>query len=496
MERLQMHGISKEFGGVAALRGAAFSARAGEVHALMGENGAGKSTLMKILAGAYDHEGGEIHIAGARVHVNSPHDALKQGVSVIYQEFSLARHLSVAENILIEQIGHRFWLDRRAMETRAAELLADMGFPEIDPRSLAGNLPVALQQVVEICKALSRDCSILVLDEPTAVLTGHETEKLFALVRRLRDRGVCIIYISHRLDEVFALCDRVTVLKDGATVGTWDIATLDHDGLTRLMIGRELSDFFPPRTAEIGPVMLEVKGLTSAMLRDVSFAVRKGEVLGIGGLVGAGRTEVLRAIFGADPISAGTVTLNGKALSLRGPGDAVRAGIGLVPEDRKQQGVLLDMPILTNAVMTPINPYLGPLGILRDKAERRAVQDLREGLRLKAASLDAEAGTLSGGNQQKVALMKWLVSGCEVLLLDEPTRGVDVGAKVEIYRVINELAARGAAVVMVSSEMLELIGMSDRVLVMREGAIAGELSGETLTEEHIIELAMGRENVH
>ncbi len=496
MERLQMHGISKEFGGIAALRNAAFSARAGEVHALMGENGAGKSTLMKILAGAYDHEGGEIRIDGAPVRIENPQDALRFGVSVIYQEFSLARHLSVAENILIEQLGRRFWLNPRAMETRAAELLADMGFPEIDPRSLAGDLPVALQQVVEICKALSRDCSILVLDEPTAVLTGHEAEKLFALVSRLRARGVCVIYISHRLDEVFALCDRVTVLKDGATVGTWETATLTHDSLTSLMIGRELSDFFPPRTAEIGPITLEVRGLSSTAIRDISFAVRKGEVLGIGGLVGAGRTEVLRAIFGADPVSAGQVHLRGKPLARHGPGDAVRAGIGLVPEDRKQQGVLLDMPILTNAMLTPVNPHLGPFGFLREARERAAAQALREGLRLKAASLDADAGTLSGGNQQKVALMKWLVSGCEILLLDEPTRGVDVGAKVEIYRVINELAAQGAAVVMVSSEMLELIGMSDRVLVMRDGAIAGELAGEDLTEERIIELAMGRENVH
>ncbi|WP_112308647.1 sugar ABC transporter ATP-binding protein [Pseudogemmobacter bohemicus] len=495
MERLQMHGIAKEFGGIAALRDAAFSARSGEVHALMGENGAGKSTLMKILAGAYDHQGGEIHIDGAPADIHTPLDALRRGVSVIYQEFSLARHLSVAENILLEHLGHRFWLARAEMERRAADLLADMGFPEVDPCALAGDLPVAMQQVVEICKALSRDCSILVLDEPTAVLTAHETEKLFALVRRLRDRGVCVIYISHRLDEIFALCDRVTVLKDGATVGTWETATLDHDSLTRLMIGRELSDFFPPRAVEPGPVALEVQGLCTPRLREISFSVRRGEVLGIGGLVGAGRTEVLRAIFGADP-AKGTIRLHGRAQTIRNPGDAVRAGIGLVPEDRKQQGVLLDLPILTNAMLTPVNPHLGPLGFLRGGRERAAAQQLREGLRLKAASLEAEAGTLSGGNQQKVALMKSLVSGCEILLLDEPTRGVDVGAKVEIYRVINELADSGAAVVMVSSEMLELIGMCDRVLVMRAGQIAGALSGPALTEEGIIELAMGRDNVH
>lgn len=495
MDRLQMHGIAKEFGGIAALRHAGFSARAGEVHALMGENGAGKSTLMKILAGAYDHQGGEIRIDGTPADIHSPQDALRRGVSVIYQEFSLARHLSVAENILLERLGRGFWLDRRGMERRAAELLADMGFPEVDPRALAGDLPVAMQQVVEICKALSRDCSILVLDEPTAVLTAHETEKLFALVRRLRDRGVCVIYISHRLDEIFALCDRVTVLKDGATVGTWQTATLDPDSLTRLMIGRELSDFFPARQASLGAVALEVRGLTTPLIRDVGFSVRRGEVLGIGGLVGAGRTEVLRAIFGADP-SSGEIRLHGQVQAIRTPGDAVRAGIGLVPEDRKQQGVLLDLPILTNAMLTPVNPHLGLFGFMRGTRERAAAQVLREGLRLKAAGLEAEAGTLSGGNQQKVALMKSLVSRCEILLLDEPTRGVDVGAKVEIYRVINELAAAGAAVVMVSSEMLELIGMCDRVLVMRAGRVAGALSGPELTEEGIIELAMGRDNVH
>ncbi len=497
MDRLDMREISKEFGGIAALSGARFSARAGEVHALMGENGAGKSTLMKILAGAYTHDEGEIRIDGAPVGIASPQDAIRKGISIIYQEFSLARHLTVAENILIERLGHGLFVDTKAMRARAADLLAGMGFDDIDPGEIAGNLTVAHQQVVEICKALSRDCAILVLDEPTAVLTNHETEKLFRLVRRLRAEGVCIVYISHRLDEIFSLCDRVTVLKDGATVGTWDTAALDHKRLVNLMIGRELKDFFPTRDVTPGPVALAVENLaTGPLVSGVSFEVRRGEVLGIGGLVGAGRTEVLRAIFGADPLAGGAVRLNGKPLAIRRPGEAVRAGIGLLPEDRKHQGCLLDMPILANAMMTPVNPHLGLLGLLRGRRERGATEGLRRQLNLKAASIDAEAGTLSGGNQQKVALMKWLVSGCEVLLLDEPTRGVDVGAKVEIYRVINELAANGAAIIMVSSEMLELIGMCDRVLVMRAGRIAGELSGADITEEGIIELAMGRKNVH
>ncbi|CAN7700974.1 sugar ABC transporter ATP-binding protein [Ensifer adhaerens] len=497
MNRLDMRQISKEFGGIAALSGAEFSARAGEVHALMGENGAGKSTLMKILAGAYTHDGGEIRIGGETVSITNPQDAIRNGVSIIYQEFSLARDLTVAENILIETLGHGLLVDRKAMDARAEKLLARMGFDDIHPGEIAGGLTIARQQVVEICKALSRDCSILVLDEPTAVLTTHEAEKLFDLVRRLRDQGVCIIYISHRLDEIFSLCDRVTVLKDGATVGTWDTAALDHTALVNLMIGRELKDFFPERHATPGAVALEVNRLAAgALVSDISFNVRRGEVLGIGGLVGAGRTELLRAIFGADPIAHGEIRIDGQPRTIRSPGEAVRAGIGLVPEDRKQQGCLLHMPILNNAMLTPVNPHLGLLGLICDARERAATEALRSRLNLKAASIDAEAGTLSGGNQQKVAIMKWLVSGCEILLLDEPTRGVDVGAKVEIYSVINDLAANGAAIVMVSSEMLELIGMCDRVIVMRAGRLAGELSGPQLTEEGIIELAMGRKHVH
>lgn len=496
MDRLEMRGVSKEFGGIAALDDAQFSARSGEVHALMGENGAGKSTFMKVLAGAYQHDRGEIRIDGEQVSIASPHDAMRQGISIIYQEFSLAQHLTVAENILIDALGRNFFIDRKAMRARAAALLSGMGFDDVDPDEIVGNLTVAHQQVVEICKALSRECSILILDEPTAVLTNHETEKLFKLVRQLRDRGVCIIYISHRLDEIFSLCDRVTVLKDGATVGTWETAALDHKSLVNLMIGRELTDFFPRREVTLGPVAMEVENLaTGALVSGVTFTVRRGEVLGIGGLVGAGRTEVLRAIFGADPLSEGEVRLRGRAKGIRCPGEAVRAGIGLVPEDRKREGCLLDMPILTNAMLTPVNPHLGFLGLLRNRKERAATESLRKGLNLKTASIDAEAGTLSGGNQQKVVLMKWLVSGCDVLLLDEPTRGVDVGAKVEIYRVINELAANGAAIVMVSSEMLELIGMCDRVVVMHSGRIAGELCGDLITEQGIIELAMGPENV-
>lgn len=497
MERLSMDGITKVFGGITALSAVHLSANAGEVHALMGENGAGKSTLMKVLSGAYSHQGGEIRIDGQHASIHSPYEAMKQGVSIIYQEFSLASHMTVAENILMHELGRKFGINYHKINEKAARLLSEIGFEDIRPTQIVGTLSVAYQQVVEICKALSTDCKILVLDEPTAVLTNHETEKLFCLVKKLRDEGVCIIYISHRLDEIFELCDRVTILKDGTTVGTWPVGELDHDSLTNLMIGRELSEFFPKRNADIGAVALEVQNLRAGtMVADVSFSVRAGEVLGIGGLVGAGRTEALRAIFGVDARDGGVVRLHGQEVSFDSAGQSVRNRVGLLPEDRKHQGVLLDMSISENALMTPVNPFINMLGWIDRSGERRKVQELWEGLRLKASSQSAPVSSLSGGNQQKVALMKWLVANCDVLFLDEPTRGVDVGAKVEIYRVINELAERGVAIVMVSSEMIELIGMCDRVAVMRAGRVTGTLEGTDMTENNIIELAMGRDNVH
>lgn len=497
MERLCMEGISKQFGGISALSDVHLSAKSGEVHALMGENGAGKSTLMKVLSGAYDRQTGEIRIDGRVANIRSPHEAMKQGVAIIYQEFSLASHMTVAENILMHELGHQFAINYRDLNRRASALLVEMGFEDIHPKQIVGTLSVAYQQVVEICKALSTDCKILVLDEPTAVLTNHETEKLFRLVKKLRDQGVCIIYISHRLDEIFELCDRVTILKDGTTVGTWPVADLDHDRLTNLMIGRELIEFFPKRDAKISEVALEVQNLRAgSLVEDVSFFVRKGEVLGIGGLVGAGRTEALRAIFGIDAMDRGTIRLRGEEVSFRSAGESVRNRVGFLPEDRKHQGVLLDLSIRENALMTPVNPFISRLGWIDNAGERRKVQELWDGLRLKASSQRAPVSSLSGGNQQKVALMKWLVANCDVLFLDEPTRGVDVGAKVEIYRVINKLAESGVAIVMVSSEMIELIGMCDRVAVMRAGQIRGTLEGTDITENKIIELAMGRENVH
>jgi len=464
---VQLRDIHKAFGGISALSGASFSAQAGEIHALMGENGAGKSTLMKILAGAYLRDAGEVLLHQQPASIAKPADALRLGVSVIYQEFALAPHLSVAENICIDDLGARKGLVQWAtLRAKARRILDELGFANIDERRAVGALPVAHQQAVEIAKALSRNASVLVFDEPTAVLTSHETEQLFRILDELRRKGVCIIYVSHRMDEIFRICDRATVLKDGRTVGTLPLSAIDERGLVQMMIGRELSDLFPPRKASLGEMRLQVEGLCAGpLVRDISFQARAGEVLGFSGLVGSGRTETMRALFGAERSSAGSIRLDGQLLRNRNPREAIGHGIGLLPEDRKQQGVLLEMSIRINAALRPNSPYTGRCGC-----------------------------ALSGGNQQKVALMKWVDAGCRVLILDEPTRGVDVGAKTEIYRVINELAEAGVLIILVSSEMTELIGMCDRVLVMRDGAIAGELGGSAIEEHAMICLAMGVEH--
>lgn len=493
---VQLRDIHKAFGGISALSGASFNAQAGEIHALMGENGAGKSTLMKILAGAYQRDAGEVLLHQQPVSIDAPADALRLGVSVIYQEFALAPHLSVAENICIDDLGAgQGWVRWARLRAKARRILDALGFAGIDERQAAGTLPVAHQQAVEIAKALSRNASVLVFDEPTAVLTSHETEQLFRILDELRRKGVCIIYVSHRMDEIFRICDRATVLKDGRTVGTWPLSAIDQHALVQRMIGREPSDLFAPRQVTPGQVRLAVEGLCAGpLVRDISFQVRAGEVLGFSGLVGSGRTETMRALFGAERCSAGSIHLDGQLLRNRTPREAISHGIGLLPEDRKQQGVLLDMSIRVNAALRPGSPYTSRCGWIDGSRERAAVEALGKQLRLKSGSIEQAVGDLSGGNQQKVALMKWLDAGCRVLILDEPTRGVDVGAKAEIYRVINELAEAGVAIILVSSEMTELIGLCDRVLVMRDGAIAGELGGSAIEEHAMICLAMGVEH--
>lgn len=490
---VEMKNISKSFGGIKAIDNVSFSAKKGEVHALVGENGAGKSTLMKILAGAYTKDSGEIFIDGKKVNINDPKDSRALGVSIIYQEFALATHLTVAENIFIDNLGNgKKTIKWKSLYEKAGVLLNELGFGDIDVKSKVEDLSVAYQQVVEICKALSRNSNILVFDEPTSVLATNEVKQLFHLINNLKANGVCIIYISHRLEEIFSICDTITIMKDGRLVDNVRTQDIDEDTLVTKMIGRNLTEFFPPRYSKIGEDVLKINNLCCGKrVRNVSFSVKKGEILGINGLVGAGRTETARAIFGADKKETGTITLYGKEENIKNPRTAVKLGIGMLPEDRKRSGVLLNLPIRYNITMTSLKNLSNGIGWINAKKEKQQIDELVDKLRIKIPGIEENASSLSGGNQQKVALAKWLGSDCKVLIFDEPTRGVDVGAKVEIYKIINKLAEEGAAIIMISSEMPEIIGMSDRVIVMREGQVMGQLNKSEINEENLIKLSMG-----
>ncbi len=488
-EIVRLSGIHKSFGGVHALRGVDFDLRPGEVHALLGENGAGKSTLMRVLGGEHLPTQGQIAIDGQPTVLHSPHDAKLRGITVIHQARALAGDLTVAENIFLGELpGLINW---RQLNARASALIGELGFA-IRPDALVSSLSVAHQQVVEIAKALSKNARVMVFDEPTAVLSVQDAERLLGIIDALRQKGVAIIYISHRLDEVFRIADRMTVMKDGQSVATVARKDVTVDEVIRLMVGRPLSALFGedvPRTP--GAEVLRVTGLTRGRaVRDASLAIRAGEIVGLGGLVGAGRTELARLIFGADRADAGSVSLNGKTLRLRSPADAVLAGIGLAPENRKDQGLILDKSIAINTTMARLKPLLAPFGIIRRAAERAVVTDLGAALRLKSAGPDAPVSSLSGGNQQKVVLAKWFHVDVQLMIFDEPTRGVDVGAKSEIYALIKQFAAKGRAVLVISSEHHELFGLCDRVLVMREGEITGELTPDAYSEENLLKLAM------
>ncbi len=490
MENLvELTGIRKSFGGVHALQGVDFALRAGEVHALLGENGAGKSTLMRVLGGEHVPEAGTVKVAGEEPHFRSPSDALSKGIAIIHQEMALATDLTVAENIFLSEIPSVIsWKD---LNRRAAELIDSLGFT-IKPGAVVGDLSVAHQQVVEIAKALSRHARVMVFDEPTAVLSVQDAERLHGIIRTLRARGVGVIYISHRLDEVFQISDRITVMKDGASVATVDRSDVEVDDVIRMMVGRSLKALFGEDVARTpGDEVLRVESLSDGgRIRGVSLTVRAGEIVGLGGLVGAGRTEFVRLVFGAERAHSGRVFIRGKERTIRSPGDAVKAGIGLVPENRKEQGLVLDFPIRVNATMAKLSPLVNRFGFVRRARERMAVEVLAKRLRLKAGSLNDPASSLSGGNQQKVVLAKWFHAGGDILIFDEPTRGVDVGAKTEIYSLIKSLAAEGRAVLVISSEHLELFGLCDRIHVMREGEITGVLGPEDYTEEKLLKLAM------
>jgi ribose transport system ATP-binding protein len=489
---IEMRNISKSFAGVRALRQVDFMAERGEIHALVGENGAGKSTLMKILAGAIHRDEGSIFVNGEEREINAPLDAIRLGISVIYQEFMLAPHLTVAENIFIDNIaGNSAFINWKKLKEKARVQLEKLGFGEINPGAKVASLGVAYQQVVEICKCLARKTNILALDEPTAVLAFSEIGKLFEILKRLKKDGVTIIYISHRLDEIFRIADRVTALKDGCVVDTLPLGELDKNRLVTMMVGRELRQLFPDRHSAIGETVLTVNHLAAGtMVKDVSFYVRAGEVVGFSGLVGAGRTETMRVLFGADPIASGEVVYLGKNIRFRNPRDSILHKFGLVSEDRKKDGLLLFQSIRINSTLTAISK-ISRAGIIQQKKESRAVTGLLSSLSAKYGTINDDVKSLSGGNQQKVALAKWIFAECRCIVFDEPTRGVDVGAKVEIYNIINQLAENGVAVIMVSSEMTEIMGMCDRVYVMRQGAVAGEVQKKDFSEEILIKLAMG-----
>jgi ribose transport system ATP-binding protein len=491
--QLEMRGIRKAFPGVQALQDVRFDARGGEVHALVGENGAGKSTLMRILGGVHQRDGGEILLRGRPVEIPSPTQARKLGISIIHQELNQVPALSVAENIFLGREPRRpgGLIDWAEIYAQAHHLLEDLGLP-IDPRRRLGSLTVAEQQLVEIAKALSVEADLVIMDEPTAALTVEETERLFRFIRGLRARGVAIVYITHRLEEVFSIADRVTVLRDGQYIGTYAIGELTMDELIRLMVGRQLTEKFPKEPVAAGPVVLEVRGLSvRGQFADVSFAVRRGEILGVAGLIGSGKTQVARAIFGALPLDAGEILLEGRRVTIRTPRDAIALGIGLVTEDRKRLGLVLGMSVGTNITL-PILPELQTGGFIQRREERRLIREAIRELRMAVTSPDQPARNLSGGTQQKVVVAKWLQTHARVLLLAEPTRGIDVGAKVEMYRLMIDLARRGVGIVMISSELPEILGMSDRVLVMHEGRITGEFQAAEATQEAILASATGR----
>ncbi len=492
-EFLEMRGITKRFPGVLALDSVSLSVRKGEVHALLGENGAGKSTLMKILSGAYRMDEGEILFDGKPVEIHSSHDAQALNISTIYQELNLTEQLTVAENIFMGRQPTKgpFMVDWKGMFSKAQTILDDLGV-DISAQALVRDLGVAHKQMVELAKSLSINSRVLIMDEPTAPLTSREIKTLFDTIRMLRSRGVSIIYISHRLEEVMEVCDRATIMRDGRNVTVLNVAETNLDEIIRYMVGRELKEKFPKIHPDIGETRLQVDKLNAGkQVKDVSFSVRSGEILGIAGLVGAGRTETARAIFGMDPKESGTVSVDGKEVSIQHPLDAIRAGIGFVTEDRKGEGLVLTMPVSQNITLATLEKFGAALR-LDLGGEKAVVLDFIDKLDIKTPSHLQLARNLSGGNQQKVVLAKWLLSDAKVILFDEPTRGIDVGAKIEVYNIINSLIRSGVAVVMISSELPEILGMSDRVAVMHQGEITGIFDNDgTLTQEKVLYYATG-----
>lgn len=490
---IKMTGISKAFSGNQVLKNVQFSLEHGEIHALMGENGAGKSTLMKILTGIYDRDSGTVEVKGQEVHFTTPKQAEEAGIAVIHQELNILPHLSITDNLFLgreETFGRTGILKTKEMEKKTKQALLDLGL-NVDPAAPASALSVGQQQIVEIAKALSVDAEVIVMDEPTAALTDREIDTLFATIRGLQKRGVSFIYISHRMEEIFSLCDRITILRDGEFVGEKKISGTSFEEIVQMMVGRELGQRFPERHSVIGDVKLSVKGLSRKdCFEDISFELRKGEVLGIAGLMGAGRTEVAQSLFGYKKADKGTVHFDGKTVKIDSPKAAKKLGIGYVTEDRKSEGLIVDFTVEENVSMTNFSS-ISNKGLISSTKERSLYKQMVERLGIRTSGPTQTAKSLSGGNQQKVVIAKWLGIEPELLILDEPTRGVDVGAKKEIYSIINELADRGVAILMISSELPEVIGMADRVLVMREGKLTADLPKSEMTQERIMHYATG-----
>ena len=489
---IEMKGINKSFGSNQVLKDAGFLLKDGEVHALMGENGAGKSTLMKILTGVYTKDSGTVLVDGKEVCYKNPQEAEKAGIVFIYQELNVLFDLTVEENLFMgKEITKRFGIcDRKAMRAKAREFMDHMGV-HIPVDAVMSDLSVGQQQMVEICKALMVDAKVIIMDEPTAALTASETEGLFQVIRSLREKGVSIVYISHRMEEIFELCDRITILRDGSYIDTRNICDVSMDDIVQMMIGREIGERFPKRDCKIGCEVLRVEGLThEPNFRDVSFTVRAGEVLGVSGLMGAGRTEIIQAIFGNLRTTAGRIFIDGDEVTIHSPGQAIAAGIGFITEDRKTEGLLLEKSISENIEIANLGK-VSSRGVRSSKKRSELVKRGIEEFRIKCFGPDHECNNLSGGNQQKVVLAKRIPTAPKVIILDEPTRGVDIGAKKEIYNVINALAATGVAVILVSSELPEVLGMSDRIMVVCEGRVTGIVDSEGADQAKIMTLATG-----
>lgn len=484
---LSLKNITKEFPGVKALDDVTINVERGTIHGLVGENGAGKSTLIKVLAGIYQPNAGEVILEGEARHFSSPIEARGAGISVVHQEIKLAEPLSVAENMFLGNVMMKGGLvDWAGMRRRAREIVNDLGM-DIDINAQVSSLTVAKKQVVEIMHAINNNSKVLIMDEPSAVLTDRELEVMFRIVKQLRAKGITIIYISHRLDEVFDLCDNVSVLRDGRHIDTLPISQVTRQGLITMMVGREMGQEYPKEKGVIGETILKVEHLSRGILKDISFEVKSGEVFGISGLVGAGRTELARAILGIDKPESGEIYVRGKRVKYHTFSDAIRDGLGLIPEDRKLQGLVQIMSVKKNTTLVNMKRVIR-CGVISNKLENELSEEYSKKLRVSTPSMDTEVQYLSGGNQQKVVIAKWLFQESEILFLDEPTRGIDVGAKAEIYRLINQMVKEGKTVIMISSEMPEILGMCDRVMVMHEGHKMGELLAEEATQEKIMAL--------